>query len=424
MSLFAHQQKILEDDPSRCGIWLGTGGGKTRIALCLAKGRTLIVAPKTQFEDKNWQREKEKLSSLHEVDITVISKETFRKVHHTLETFDTLIIDEAHTVLGVSPAVVWKNRQPVPKTSQLFDSVLRYISTKRPSRFYLVTATPDRSPFAVWGAAKLLGRDMDFDSFRREYYVRLPMPGREVWAPKRDKDTKDKLAELVRSLGYVGRLQDWFDVPEQTHRTEWFNMTPKQKQRIDELKMEFTDPLVRFGKIDQVENGCLAKTDYTPAEFFPSGKIDRILDLALEFPRLLIFAKYSTQIEAIKRALEDDGRKVLTLTGQTPNKGDVIAEANKLEECVVIAQSQISSGYELPEYPCTVFASLSGSLVDLVQAQGRTLRANALAKKLYIYLVTRGKADQARYEANMNKRDFHEAIFVKSESYKHDHEYA
>ena len=46
--LYEHQLKIITDNRKKTGIFLGTGSGKTLIALSLARGKTLIIAPKTQ----------------------------------------------------------------------------------------------------------------------------------------------------------------------------------------------------------------------------------------------------------------------------------------------------------------------------------------------------------------------------------------
>ena len=50
--LYEHQKKVLLEDKHRCGLFLGTGAAKTRTALCLAEGKTLVVCPKQQREDK------------------------------------------------------------------------------------------------------------------------------------------------------------------------------------------------------------------------------------------------------------------------------------------------------------------------------------------------------------------------------------
>lgn len=419
MKLYAHQKEILKDDFTKYGMFLGTGSGKTRTALLLARGKTLVICPKTQAEDQNWEREymkmegKAKLSELY-----VISKETFRRDHATLPAFDTLIVDEAHTCLGVTPNTRQLRRVTIPKASQLFDALEEFIERTKPERIYLATATIAKSPMTVWAARWILGISKDrnkigsFLAWRDRFYTRLPMPGREVYAPKHDSKTKDLLAVYIRETGWTGRLEDYFDVPEQTFKTEYVGLTEKQKARIKKLPLEFPDPLVLIGKKHQVENGVLAGDEYNDAESLPSEKIDRILELAEEFPRMVVFVKYSEQIRMIESALKEAGHETLHLTGQTTNRGEAIAAANKMPQCIFIAQAQISAGWELPDYPVMVFASRTYSFVDYVQGIGRILRANKLKKNLYINLVVKGGVDEAVDKALVNKQDFNERIYL------------
>ena len=429
MNLYAHQQKIIDEDPKKCGLFLGTGSGKTRIALLLARGRTLVVCPKTQREDGNWERELFNLTTPQEkflkfvkdesrlpIRLTVISKETFRRDHSTLPAFDTVIVDEAHTCLGVTPNTRYKQKKEIPKASQLYEALEAYLERTKPERLYLCTATIMKSPFTVWAAMKLLGkRDgsmQDFFAFRQKFYTRLPMPGREVWVPKSDKTTKDDLAYYVRATGYVGRLQDFFDVPDQTFRTEHIELTQKQKDRIKELTLEYPEPIVRIGKRHQVENGVLSGDEFNVPEFFPTGKDDRLQELAEEFPRMVVFAKYTAQIDHLAGMFKQLKRTVFVLDGRTKDRGILLAEANKADEYVFIAQAQVSAGWELPECPVMVFASRTYSFVDYDQAIGRIHRANALKKNLYINLVVKGGIDEAVDRSLANKQDFNERIYA------------
>lgn len=405
-NLYKHQQDIISEDPKKKGLWLGTGSGKTRTALYLARGKTLVIAPKTQVLDKNWKRE-----NTIGVDLTVISKETFRRDYLTLPRFETVIVDEAHTVLGVTPNIRYVKRRARPKASQLFEALEEFVKTTNPDRLYLATATIVKSPMTVWGAGKILGMDWDWYKFRDTFYVRLPMPGREVFMAKSDKKTKEKLATFVKKTGYVGRLDDYFDVPAQTFRTINIELTEKQKKRIKELPFEFPEPLVRVGKIHQVENGVLSGDEFNKAEFFDNGKIEKILDLALEFPRMVIFARYTAQIEMIVKALLKEGYKVLTLTGQTKDRGGLLRDANQSLECIVVAQCQISAGWELPSYPCMIFASRNYSFVDYEQSLGRIQRANNIKKNLYINLVVKGMVDESVNKCLENKSDFNEKLY-------------
>lgn len=239
------------------------------------------------------------------------------------------------------------------------------------------------------------------------------MPGREVWIPKSDEATKIRLAKAVQSIGYTGQLSDYFDVPDQTHKVDYIELTPKQKQRIKELPLEYPDPIVLVGKKHQVENGVLSGDEFNKPEVFDNAKIDRIKDYAIEFPRMVIFAKYTAQIAQIALAMRDMGKKVLILDGSTVDRGSLIKEANESTECVFIAQAQVSSGWELPQYPVMIFASTTYSIVDKVQAEGRILRANALKKNLYISLVVKGGVDEAVHKCLLNKKDFNERMYEK-----------
>lgn len=410
MQLYEHQKRIITDDLKKCGLWIGTGCGKTLVCLLLARGNTLVVTTKTVRDDCVWEKNAVKFDI--QVPLTVISKEDFRRDAEKLPRFDTIIFDEAHTILGVSPMTVWKKREKVIKTSQLFEAARSFLARTSPERLYLATATPTRSPMAVWGAATLLGKTWNFYDFRHDFYFPIEVNRREIWTVRKSKEAKEELGKKVRELGYTGRLQDFFDVPAETVKTEYFELTDAQKKAALQVREDYPDPLVRAGKIDQVENGTLAGDDYSKPQTFPCRKIDRLIELADEFPKMLVFAKYTLQVEAIRDALVAEGKKVLLLTGATKDRGAVITEANTSEEVVVVAQAQVSAGYELTDFPVCVFASMSGSLTDFIQGKGRVLRANALGKKLYVHLVTKGGVDEARYKAMEDKKDFDLAAHV------------
>lgn len=433
MKLYDHQKKIIDEDPMKCGLFLGTGSGKTRIALLLAKGDTLIICPKTQKEDKNWEREYRTIAEelvkgykkgenikTFKPTITVMSKEEFRRDSHLLARFHTVIVDEAHTCLGVTPNTRQRNRQTVPKASQLFDALDAFIARTKPDRIYLATATIVKSPFTVWAARWVLGKikgdKLDsFLSFRETFYVRLPMPGRDVYAPKRDAKTKDKLALLVRGTGFVGRLEDYIDMPEQVFKTEYVELNNEQKARIKRVPIEWPDPLVGALKKHCIENGVLNGDEYSDSEEFNNQKLEKILDYAIEFPRMIVFAKYRAQINQLEKALLKEKKTVYTLTGDTKDRGSLILAVKKGLNYVLICQSGVSAGWEAPDCPVVIFASLDFSLVNYVQSIGRISRINNPKRNLYIHLVAKGCVDEHVYKTVVNtKMDFHLAQFVEA----------
>lgn len=419
--LYEHQRKIIDANPKYVGLFLGTGGAKTRTALELAKGRTLVVCPKQQNLDKTWQNNAEKFEI--KIDLTVMSKEAFRGSWDDIGRFDTLIVDECHTMVGFYPDLVYRKKIPYPKTSQMFDSLRSYVEKYKPDRFYMCSATPVSKPMNLFAIGKLFGKKWSFLKFRARFYFEKRQGYISRWFQRKDEKTEDLLAKLTKSLGYTGKLQDWFDVPEQTHRTIYVGLTVQQRQAINRVGDEEADPMVARARFRTIENGILYEVGVDSigvagnefrikrkTEFFGSEKLEKIVALAEEFPKLLIFAPFTGQIEYLQRELEHSGYEVRTLTGKTKNRQDVVREAEASERCIVIAQSTISAGYELPSFPCVVFCGLHWQYLHYEQGLGRVLRANHLKKNLYVHLVVKGGVDEDCYKAIMSGQDFQEKV--------------
>lgn len=417
-NLYNHQKEIVKEDPKKTGLWLGTGSGKTRTALALAKGKTLVICPKTQRDDKNWEREVEEMGI--DLDLTVISKETFRRdVDKLPRNFNTIIVDEAHTCLGVTPNEKWVNKQPVPKASQLFEALRKFTAVCKPERIYLVTATIMKSPFTVWAAGVILGKwtMLSFRKFRDRFYIELPMPGYiKVFAPKKDEFHKQRLAKLKNDLGYSGRLQDYFDVPDQTYHNEYIELTTEQKEAIKEVKLDYPEPIVQVGKRHQVENGVLKGDEYTEERTFKNNKIEKLIEYAYEFPKMIVFAKFTQQIEESKKALEEEGFEVYVMTGKTKDRGELLSSLKNKRKYIFIVQAQVSAGWELPECPVMIFLSRTYSWVDYSQAQGRILRANGLKKNLYVNIIVKNGVDEAVHKSLEVKQDFDEKSYAEKGS--------
>lgn len=410
MKLYQHQLDIINEDKKKCGLFLGTGSCKTRTVLHMAKGKTLVITPKTQNEEKNFLREKEKWGI--ELDITQISKEYFKSHIEEIGKYDTIIVDESHTVAGITPYTKSKNRIQVPKSSDIFNILNAYLKRTSPERIYLLTATPDRNPFTVYGHAILLGATWNFYEFRDAFYWSRKKGFIDIWTPRNTKDIQERLGRAVNKIGYTGQLSNYFDVPEQTYKTIYVEQTKEQIKAISEAELDYPNPLVLTGKCHQIENGIYE------GQYIKDNKGQVLEDLVLEFPKIIFVVKYTAQIEKIREQFKD--KKVFVLSGQSKDRDTIIKEAEKSDDCIMIIQSQVSAGYELPSFPVMVFVSMSYSLVDRIQAEGRILRANHLKKNLYITLVTKGGVDEAVLKSINNKEDFHEKIYAENRSTKNN----
>ncbi len=391
---YKHQQELVDLNPDRRGIAFGCGAGKTFVTLQLCKnkgGSVLVAAPKTQVLDRTWEREMEKGAPKA----------------------DILVLDEGHVFLGVTPATRYVKKVEIPRASQTFEAVRDYIKEYKPKAIYICSATPFPQPMALWAAGVLFGEDWDYFAFRRKFYHYVPTIGRGVWLARKDDQSEQLLKVLAQKWFSFGRLEDFFDVPDQTFKEIHVGITPSQKKLAKEIRLMYPEPVVQIGKRHQLEQGVYGK------EMVEESKLSEIEELAKEFPKLLVFCKYTAQIDYLAMSLKykfKNKKEVLILDGRTEDRRSIIAWAEeKGRDVILIAQSQVSTGYELPSFRCTVFASMSYSFVDFEQALGRTQRANNISKNCYVFLLA-GSVDEAVLKCVQGKKDFNESLFAKDET--------
>ena len=423
--LYQHQIEIISDNRLWTGLFTGTGSAKTRTALELAEGKILIICPKQQREDETWQDNAKKFGI--KKDITVISKEDFRRDWEQLLKikWDTIIVDEAHYFFGVLPDTRQRNKVLIPKASQLFENLCDFLKIVQPKRFYLLTATPAGKPMNVYAIATLLGHRWDFFKFREKYYFSKKMGRfRNVWIPYSDPSLKARLVEVLKGMGYTGSLAEFFDVPEQTHIVKHFSLGEAQRKALKVLKASEADPMAVRALTRTIENGIAygvqieengnVDTVMKKTTHYPCEKTDYVVEKAQEFPKMLVFATYTAQVATITQELIANGYKnVYAVTGATKDRSGVFKKADAMDECILVVQSSISEGYELPSFPVVIYASLSNKVRDKIQGDGRVLRGNALKKNLYITLVMKGGLDESCYKSISSGVDFNEMVMEK-----------
>ena len=367
INLYSHQKKIIEFNPKKWLICHSTGTGKTRTVIELVNKNNvsfLIICPKTLKE--NWKREIEKWLITNNTKInnfSIISKEEFRKDFNKLPRYDAIIIDECHYVANMK--------------SQISKNLSKYLKVHDIQYRWLLTATPYlSSPWNIYTLAKHLGYNWNYIGFKQKFFYEFKMGNRYITKPKAN--IEEDIAKLVNKIGNTVKLEDCVDVPEQTFITEYFELTKEQKKAIIE-NIE-PNPIVKYTRNHQIENGTLKSDGYFKDQIFPNYKNDRIVELCQENKKIAIFCRYTLQIDLLKSILSDffKDRSIFTITGETKNRQEIFDQINAGEDCIVILQSEICEGFELPTIRTIIYASLSWSLKSYIQSQGRFLRINKL----------------------------------------------
>lgn len=399
LTLYTHQADLLSINPERYLIAHEVGTGKTITGIALANkncsktGSCLIIVPKILKE--KWERDIQSHGN-ENINWNILTKETFKKVWKELPAYDAVIVDEAHYFAGIK--------------SQLSKSLYSYFK-RHDTRFrWLMTGTPYlSSPLNIYTLARHLGHEWNYRAFVQKFFWEINIGGRII--PKIKDNMEPHIAELVNLIGGVVSMQNViYEIPEQTFKTEYFNLTPEQEKAWNDLDEAVF--ITKWTKRHQIENGFLYGDEYTDTKTLPCLKDERILELVRTNRKVAIFCRYIEQQEHIKKLIAYTKKPIFILNGETENRDLIISEAETSEECVIIIQAQCSVGYELPSFPVIIFASLSFSLVDHEQALGRFQRINKLKKNTYIYLVSEG-VDKDIYECIMRKQDFSFAIYGK-----------
>lgn len=394
ITLFAHQQRLVDRFPKRCLIAHETGTGKTITCISLANKvgcEALFIAPKGLV--RNWEINLEKFCK---VPWKVVSKEAFRRDFKDIKRYNTVIWDEAHYIAG--------------SKSQMSKNFYKYLRAHKVEHIYLATATPYlSSPWNIYQLAKHLGYQWNWMKFQNKFFMDVyrgrsvfkePIPGIE-----------DDMAILVSKIGDIVRMKDCVDVPEQRFETEYFSLTEKQRAEIQFL--QDPNPMVRFTKAHQIENGTLKGDEYNEAKHYDNHKQERLVELMEQNNKIIIVCRYNLQINRLAELARKITDKVFVLNGESKDRHEIVEQAEREDRAIILINAMVSEGYQLPSFPLMVFASMDFSYKNYKQLLGRILRIDKLKKNVYLHLVCDG-VDTAVYNAIMSKADFDLAIYARS----------
>lgn len=397
--LFEHQRKLIDAFPRKHVLVWGTGTGKTRTSIELAKKAVapfIVICPKAL--KGNWKNEIKKWGGQEAL---VLSKEEFRRDFEKIGYYKCIIVDEAHHFFGMNSA--------------MSRTLLKYIKTHNPPHLYLLTATPYRSsPWDIYRMCEIMGRKMNYLSFRREFFVEVRMGYRMVPIARNDIDWK--LSELVRMVGSTVSLEDCVDVPEQVFETRYFELTKNQEVAINML----TDiqPVVRFTKEHQIAGGTLKGDGYTEDHVIVSDKMHHMLDMVETSNRMIVVCRYNNEINVLTEQIQRryPGIHVAKITGEVSGeeRHATIEYLKHASNYVLLVNAACSEGWELPDCPLMVFYSYDFALKNYIQLLGRIQRIHNIKKNTYLSLVVKGTIDERIFTTiTVKKMDVHLEIYAK-----------
>lgn len=405
-TLFKHQQRLLDEFPVRHLLAWEPGTGKSRAFIELAEKvgkHSLVICPKGL--KSNWRKQIEMYSDRPDT-YHVMSKEEFKRDWEKLGYYPVIGVDESHHLVGMK--------------SQISRAFLSYMKQWRGGivgvvRVYFMTGTPYRSsPWDIYRTYELLGKRLDWWSFKNEFFTTFKMGKREI--PVIRKGKEEDIAELIRGIGSTVKMADCVDVPDQTFDAEYFELNRKQKTAVKAIMEPLA--LVRMTKEHQICGGTLKGNEYEPDQRIECDKFDRLMELADTNDRMIVVCRYNLEIEAIRDGLKGKRDDVYIINGDVPGdeRHAIVERTNTDEKYVLLVNASCSEGWEAPTCPLMVFYSYDYSLVNYVQMIARIQRINNIKKNVYLSLVVKDTVDERVFETvTVKKMDFQVQIYDRSE---------
>ena len=386
MKLYPHQQKFIEENPSKHLLAYDTGLGKTYTSILWAKKNLfttlLVICPKTikdQWEDNLKEH-------LPDIQTAVVTKEYFRDKFDKKQKVDGIIVDEAHVVAST--------------TSKLHKELYKYLKKHNVAYRLFLTATPvlSKGSMNIYALTRLLGNDIPLPKWRAAFQKQIVQRitgGRVImpWVDKEDAATQDKLISYINKIGTLVDKTEVYDVPVQLEKTHWIPYTPALEKNIRQEIDGETEHIAIWTKTHRLEQ---------------SIKVDKVKDLAFKYNKVIIVVRYTSDVEVYKEIFPE----AYTLTGASKNRGDLLKEVLASTSYIFIVNSAISEGYELPDTEAIIFSSLDFSIKNFIQMKGRALRMNKPSETDIHIVITKGGSDENVYDSIRAKKDFNLKMFL------------
>lgn len=432
IEFYKHQRELINLNPKKYLLAHETGTGKTFCLIGLIQKNNklnepvLIICIKSDFQ--KWVNIVKEFG----INADIFTKENFRKAitgHYFKKAFDNgelveikkirpapeklrkydfVIVDEAHFFAGI--------------TSMMQKCLLAYLKLYDPQFVWLATATPyPGNPWNLYCLGRLLGHNWDYKRFSRHFFSLIRMGARMIPVKKKTingRPIEKEIAAYINFLGKAVKLEECVDMPEKILIEEYFELTAEQKKAYKEVREDLV--LTRNLKWHQICGGAVHSVDKLTGKdenlFFKSNKLNRIVELCEEHPKIFIVCKYQNEVDYLAKTLNAKikGLNILKFTGKTSqNRPETAKSTDNLSECIIIANAACSAAYETKTIPLMVFYSYDFSLVNYIQMIGRIRRIDHPAPKTYLSLIVKDTIDSEVFDCIQNKKDFDAAIYHK-----------
>jgi len=400
--------KIMLDN-NKFGFFLGTGTGKTLIAITwiLNKDLTkpiLIVTPKKVIG----QYKKECAKYLPKEKLDLITVTNFEQLHLHFDTaWNSIIIDESHKAKS--------------HTSDANFNLRALVKNGPAEHVYLFTGTPqDKSRHDILPQLAILDEKyMPSKSKMYERYFRLD----EYYKPKLElTEFKKELTEIISEITWGMETEQAIEL---TAENNYKVMCPHPKQVYDRLRDK---NIVKIGsdeivadneailkmKLRQICSGHIKTTEEKPYRVIklPNYKNQPFKELIQTLPSAIIYTEFDEDIIEVTKVLDELAYSYVVVNGKTKNSDPLIDKFKDGNVNYLVIQSKSgNAGLDLTVTNNVVFYTMPESYIVYHQCKSRIRRIGQEQECNYYHMICRDTVEERVFDSLKRKKSFSTRLF-------------
>lgn len=330
--------------------------------------------------------------------------------------------------------IVCDESQRIKTPSSAQSKCLHRLGSKAKYKLILTGTPVTQGPLDFFSQYKFLDPNIfgtSFTAFRSRYALMGGFQGHQVVGYQ----NLPELINLAHSCAYRVTKEEALDLPEQLDQILYCQLEPAARRSYNELLKEnitvlseekvitAQNVLSRLLRLSQLTGGFVG-TGEDAAEV-SSAKLNLLEETIKEImaggKKVVVFARFTAEIQAIKKMLERLNLNYAYIAGEVAQKlrGSEVERFQHDEDCkVFLAQTRTAGlGLTLTAADTAIFYSLDYSFADYDQARCRIHRIGQKNRCTYIHLLAQNTVDEKVLEVLKNKRSVADDVVDKWREY-------
>lgn len=291
----------------------------------------------------------------------------------------------------------------------------------------ILTGTPvTNNPLDFFSQYKFLDESIfggSYYSFRARYAIMGGYGNYQVVGYK----NLPELTEKAHSISFRITKKEALDLPEQVDVTRYVELEPMAKAIYNQVERDsyaelsqgevvVRNVLTKLLRLSQITGGYIKDEFSEIEEQVSSAKLNALEEIIEECldadKKVVVFARFISEIDAITRMLKHYGIKYSLIRGDVKDRASEVEKfQNDKDVKVFVGQLQTTGmGLTLTASDTAVFYSLSYNFADYEQAKARIHRIGQKNNCTYIHLIAKKTIDEKVMEALSEKKNIADLV--------------